>query len=141
MFLPPVIREMVRGLAAGAGFLVAWLGLAMPWWLAGGLAAATYWAASLLLPARLPEPGPGVVAPGVTASDRDAFVARCATSATRLGELARQLQDGDFRSRVEAVVSGGAKMEENRRFQNPVAAVRTSTFLRRAHGSIWSLRR
>ena len=112
MFLPPVIREIVRGLAAGAGFLVAWLGLAMPWWLAGGLAGGVYWATSLLLPARPPDPEPVVVAPGLTAADRDAFVAQCAASAAALDQLARQLAEGGFRSRVEAVAHTTARLAD-----------------------------
>ncbi len=127
MFLPPVIREIVRGLAAGAGFLAAWLALAMPWWLAGGLAGGVYWATSLLLPARPPESEPVVLAPGLTSSDRDAFVARCATSATRLCELARQLQDGDFRSRVEAVAQTAGRLVEyfHKRPESILAALST----------------
>ena len=42
-------REILRGLAGGTGFLVAWLALGMPWWLAGLLGVGLYVGTAFLL--------------------------------------------------------------------------------------------
>jgi hypothetical protein len=112
MRLPPVAREVVRGLAAGLGFLAAWLVLETPWWLAGGLAAGVYWSASLLLPAPPPPPEPVMVAPGITVEEHDTFVAQCAASAAKLDQLARQLAAGDFRLCVAAAAHTTARLAD-----------------------------
>jgi site-specific recombinase XerD len=82
----------------------------------------------------LQEPGLGALAQRVLAIPGKRYKTKPVDFLTR-GEIEALLAAPD------QAVSGGAKMEENRRFQNPVAAVRTSTLLRSAHGSIWSFRR
>ncbi len=98
--MTPATREILRGLAGGAGFLVAWLVLAMPWWLAALLGAGLYAAIAFLLPAPPLPQEPVSVAPGVTAQERDEFVAKCTASAAALDQLARQLPPGEFRACV-----------------------------------------
>jgi hypothetical protein len=106
------MRELLRGLAGGAGFLVAWLLLDMPWWLAGVLGAGAYAAASFLLPVAPAPPGPVSVAPGITAQEHQAFVDKCVASAMALQQITQQIGEGDFRARVEAVARTTAQLAE-----------------------------
>ena len=103
-------REILRGLSGGAGFLVAWLVLGMPWWLAALLGAGLYAAIAFLLPAPATPQEPVSVAPGVTAQERDEFVAKCAASAAALEQLARQLPPGEFRACVAKLAQTTARL-------------------------------
>lgn len=103
-------REILRGLAGGAGFLVAWLALGMPWWLAGLLGLGLYVGTAFLLPAKPVPQGDTSVAPGVTAQELNDFVANCSAGAVALDHLAQQLADGEFRSCVERLAQTTAQI-------------------------------
>ena len=112
MQLPLPVRELLRGFAGGAGFLVAWLLLDMPWWLAGVLGVGVYAATSFVLPAAPPPPEPASVAPGITAQEHQAFVDKCAASATVLKQITQQIGEGEFRNRVAAVAQTTARLAD-----------------------------
>jgi hypothetical protein len=92
------------------GFLVAWLLLAMPWWMAAAMGLGLYMGMSFLLPKPSPASESASVAPGITAQERDEFAAKCGGSATALAQMARQLKPGAFRSRVEGLAQTVARL-------------------------------
>jgi hypothetical protein len=118
-------REMLRGLAGGAGFLAAWLALAMPWWLAALLGVGLYMGMAFLLSVP-PVPRADVsVAPGVTAQEFDEFVRNCSAGAAALEQLAGQLAEGEFRSCVERLAGIAAQLTTycQRRPESLIAAM------------------
>jgi hypothetical protein len=103
-------REILRGLAGGTGFLVAWLLMEMPWWLASLLGVGLYVAMAFMLPAPPPSPASVSVAPGISAQERDEFITSCTASATALEHIARNLAKGEFRSCVEHLAQTTAQL-------------------------------
>jgi hypothetical protein len=98
-----ISREILRGLAGGVGFLTASLVISMPWWLAGLMGVGLYAGMSFLLPAQPQIQDSATVAPGITAKERDEFVEKCSASAVALSQIARQLNEGNFRTGVQGL--------------------------------------
>lgn len=96
------MREILQGLAGGVGFSVGLVVLDMPWWLSALVAVGLYLATALALPPTALTP-PDWVALGVSAADRDRFVAGCRAGAFELGRIAGQLEAHPFRSQVSSL--------------------------------------
>jgi hypothetical protein len=97
--MPNTTREIIKGLASGAAFLLFAFALGTPLWLAAGVSAGCYVGLSFLLP-KPPAPGTDAAALGLSARERDEFLASCRKSAANLARLASQIPNRTFAGRV-----------------------------------------
>jgi hypothetical protein len=92
-------REVIKGLASGAGFLVVFVALGAPVWLGAAIAGGIYLGLSLVLPKPKLFASPDV-APGLSVSERDEFLASCRTSLNLLARLSGQVPNLAFAQQV-----------------------------------------
>jgi hypothetical protein len=103
-------REILRGLLGGAGFLLGLIFLQMPWWLALAMGAGLYFGCSLLIPAPPVKAEPDWVALGISAADRDQFVANCRRRAADLRNLAEQTGGKPIQAQIVALSETASRL-------------------------------
>src|SRR5215470_3945632 len=100
--MPPITREIIKGLAGGIGFLVFAFVLDAPLLLSLAIAAGLYAGLSFLLP-KAPAVQDGAAAIGLTMQERDAFLAASRKSIADLERLATQVPKHPFAQRIKAL--------------------------------------
>ena len=105
----PTIRELVRGLAGAAGFLLCALAWGMPLVLAAGIAVGVYVSLGLLLPKPPAVDSPGEVL-GLNAQKRESFLANCRQANAELTRLALQVPKREFADRVRELTQTSATL-------------------------------